>query len=180
MLEDGNEDLYLEADDTTLNGYGDGAFQGYGIESLYMGRNLSYETFASAGYAPFRYLHWLKELTIGKFVTKIGSKLFSNSEEIEVITCLASTPPVLAKDIFTNEKYINITLYVPQSALAAYQAADNWKNFWDIRAVETAGIESVETISENKPAVIYDLQGRKLSEPQRGINIINGKKILVK
>ncbi|MDE6146233.1 MAG: hypothetical protein K2F96_08140, partial [Muribaculaceae bacterium] len=41
---------------------------------------------------------------------------------------------------------------------------------------------SIDEISVVAPAVqgIYDLSGRKLSAPVRGINIINGKKVLVK
>ncbi len=47
--------------------------------------------------------------------------------------------------------------------------------------VETTGIEDV--VSEKaKPArdVIFDLQGRRLSAPVKGINIINGKKVLIR
>jgi len=44
---------------------------------------------------------------------------------------------------------------------------------------EQSGIEAVETVGAAKQA-IYDLQGRKLMAPAKGINIINGKKVLVK
>ena len=44
---------------------------------------------------------------------------------------------------------------------------------------ESSGIE--EIVGENAANVgIYDLQGRKLAAPVKGINIINGKKVLVK
>ncbi len=47
---------------------------------------------------------------------------------------------------------------------------------------EVADPTSIEEIEVANPAVqgIYDLQGRKLSAPVKGINIINGKKVLVK
>ena len=41
------------------------------------------------------------------------------------------------------------------------------------------GIEEIAVESE-KVQGIYDLQGRRLSAPVKGINIINGKKVLVK
>lgn len=44
---------------------------------------------------------------------------------------------------------------------------------------EESGISSVEVSTEISGG-IFDLQGRRLSVPARGINIINGKKILVK
>jgi len=34
-------------------------------------------------------------------------------------------------------------------------------------------------INEDKE-VIYNLQGQRLQKPQRGINIINGKKVIIK
>ncbi|MCM1310971.1 MAG: hypothetical protein NC301_08110 [Bacteroides sp.] len=44
-----------------------------------------------------------------------------------------------------------------------------------------SGIDEVAAAGEPKSAdVIYDLQGRRLAKPVRGINIINGKKIYVK
>ncbi len=45
----------------------------------------------------------------------------------------------------------------------------------------TTGIREIETDRTGNAAdAIYNLQGRRLSAPARGINIINGKKILVK
>ena len=43
----------------------------------------------------------------------------------------------------------------------------------------TDGINEITTETNGK-AAIYDLQGRKLNAPVRGINIINGRKVLVK
>lgn len=42
-----------------------------------------------------------------------------------------------------------------------------------------SGINGI-TNAENGKAIIYDLQGRKLNTPHRGINIVNGKKMVVK
>jgi len=44
---------------------------------------------------------------------------------------------------------------------------------------DPTGIEEIAVESE-KVQGIYDLQGRRLSAPVKGINIINGKKVLVK
>ena len=45
----------------------------------------------------------------------------------------------------------------------------------------TLGIEETKPQASNlKPQIIYNLQGRRLSTPQKGINIINGRKRLVK
>ena len=44
--------------------------------------------------------------------------------------------------------------------------------------VETAGITDVIT-KANTSEVIYNLQCVRLSKPQRGLNIVNGKKVLL-
>jgi len=46
---------------------------------------------------------------------------------------------------------------------------------------ETAdGIQTVETVSAAEAAEIFNLAGQRLQKAQRGVNIINGKKVLVK
>ncbi len=47
-------------------------------------------------------------------------------------------------------------------------------------AQDPSAIETVENIPAPAQATIYDLQGRRLSAPQRGINIINGHKTLIR
>lgn len=45
----------------------------------------------------------------------------------------------------------------------------------------TTGIETVETSKGNiKDGVYYDLQGRRVEKPTRGIYIVNGKKVVIK
>lgn len=44
---------------------------------------------------------------------------------------------------------------------------------------ETTGIKGVK-VNKNEDTRIFDLQGRRLQKPQKGINIINGKKVIVK
>lgn len=42
----------------------------------------------------------------------------------------------------------------------------------------SSGISTV-TLDDRKRTGIYDLYGRKLNEPRKGINIIGGKKVLI-
>ena len=44
----------------------------------------------------------------------------------------------------------------------------------------TTGINAITTAKPTDADVIYNLQGVRLSQPQKGINIVNGKKIVVK
>ena len=42
------------------------------------------------------------------------------------------------------------------------------------------GINEVEASEATQPVAIYNLAGQRLNKMQKGINIINGKKVLVK
>ena len=42
------------------------------------------------------------------------------------------------------------------------------------------GIQTIETVSAEKAQAIFNLAGQRLPKAQKGINIINGKKVLVK
>ena len=43
----------------------------------------------------------------------------------------------------------------------------------------TTGINTVQPAAEKKNDVIYDLQGRRVTNPSRGIYIVNGKKVVI-
>ena len=58
--------------------------------------------------------------------------------------------------------------------------ADTWKNiFTNIMKIDPTGVEEVS--SERKQATeqrIYTLGGVRIAAPQRGLNFINGKKVV--
>ncbi len=51
--------------------------------------------------------------------------------------------------------------------------------FYPIKSTNPTGVEELKT-ENGKRKSIYDLQGRKIENPSKGIYIINGKKVLVK
>lgn len=42
------------------------------------------------------------------------------------------------------------------------------------------GIQTVETMSAEDAKAIFNLAGQRMNRMQRGVNIVNGKKVLVK
>ena len=56
----------------------------------------------------------------------------------------------------------------------------NFDNFKLERLESTTGIHVISASPTKKNAVIYNLWGQKLSKPQKGINIIDGKKVFIK
>lgn len=118
---------------------------------------------------------------ISNSVTNIGNYAFNDCNSLTDIYSYNPYPPSLGKTFtFDEHHYQNATLYVPQEALEAYKAAEEWKEFQNIKGIDPTGINGVEADGNNKPDVYYDLNGRRLDAPRKGINIINGKKVVVK
>ena len=46
------------------------------------------------------------------------------------------------------------------------------------KEAETTGIQTVKPTTPAKENIIYDLQGRRVTNPGRGIYIVNGKKVV--
>lgn len=125
----------------------------------------------------FRSCTGLTNLILGNSLTYIDSS-FRECTGISTIYSLNPIPPTCFSD-FTNGQYLNTQLYVPAGSLPSYQSEIPWKYFWNISEFESTDIHNV-TIDGKGKDIIYDLQGNKLLTPQKGLNIINGKKILKK
>ena len=50
----------------------------------------------------------------------------------------------------------------------------------DLGEGETTGIDATLVNSEKVNSVVYDLQGRKVAQPTKGLYIVNGKKVVIK
>ena len=67
--------------------------------------------------------------------------------------------------------------YIPASYITATGGTKAFTfNFVD----NTTGITETRTVSAEDAAAIFNIAGQRLSQPQKGVNIINGKKVLVK
>ena len=89
----------------------------------------------------------LESVTIGNSVTSIGDYAFNGCSGLTSIHLLGETPPTVGSDNFTNKQYINMIVYVPKGTLATYQAADTWKDFWDIQEFDVTAIENIEDVT---------------------------------
>ncbi|MDO5525064.1 MAG: hypothetical protein Q4F85_03160 [Prevotella sp.] len=75
---------------------------------------------------------------------------------------------------------MTLNVFVPHEALSTYQGAVGWKNFWNLHGFDPTGIDNVKNDILNGNSKCYDLRGNRLGAPKRGLNIINGKKVIVK
>ena len=116
----------------------------------------------------------------------IGAKAFYGCYKLKIITSYATVPPTCGANALYGVDERHCMLRVPIGYAAAYQAADQWKEFFFVEDVVEAdtNIEHSESTIQDSQS-IYDLSGRKivvddLSELQKGIYIINGRRVLVK
>ena len=160
--------------------YDKGLFYDCPLKTLHLGRDLSYEAGSQSGYSPFYEKSTLTNVTIGNDVTLINRYLFSGCSGLTTLYSLNPIPPTVGDDNFTKSHYLNLNVYVPQGSLTEYQSADVWKNFWNLQGFTSTGVETIKADGKNAADMYYDIQGRRLNAPKNGLNIINGKKVLIR
>ena len=126
----------------------------------------------------------IKNFVIGPKVTEIGEEAFSGCAALTKLVCLAENAPVCRTSALDGINKFNCTLYVPETSINYYKAAEQWKDFWYIQGYDPTNI-NMNTIVPCQQFYYYDLNGSRLLRPTKGINILkydNGKtkKILVK
>jgi hypothetical protein len=125
----------------------------------------------------------LKTLIFPESLEVIDERAFDYCDSLTEITSIATVPPTLIKNAFTTTVYENAILYVPAESVNSYKTAEGWKDFLNIVPIGTTGVTKPE--ANNVVAGYYDLSGKRIEEPQKGLNIIkytNGqtKKLFIK
>ena len=120
----------------------------------------------------FAYCYSLKRVTIGKGVTRLGVYAFGFNYEYDEVTVNAVVPPALYENSFSKVFGSSKVVYVPAESLEAYRAADGWKEFTNLQAIGTTGLQTPampESIRmqggmlhnpNGLTVIIYDLTGR--------------------
>ncbi|MBR1666338.1 MAG: leucine-rich repeat protein, partial [Bacteroidaceae bacterium] len=99
------------------------------LDYFYLGRDVNRVYFEHS------LVYGAKEIEIGPKVTTISETkgLFYATDNVESVKVHTLIPFAINDNDFANSIYTNATLWVPGGTLAAYQAADGWKNFTNIK-----------------------------------------------
>ena len=98
------------------------------------------------------------------------------------VTCLAQTPPALSATAFGEGDETGGFLYVPAGTKSKYVADKYWSHFFlenKIIELGSTGINNVQVQNAGLQGPFYDLLGRKVKNPGKGIFIQNGKKVYI-
>lgn len=118
----------------------------YGITSIDIPNSVT-----SIGNYAFRSCTGLTTITFPANLTSIGYSAFTETASLQSIIFLATTPPTLDAEVFTNTN--NCPIYVPSASVETYKTASTR---WSSYASRIYPITQVATV-DNTPVYNYDL-----------------------
>ena len=119
----------------------------------------------------FRGCSGLTSLTIPSGVTSIGKWAFRGCSGLTSIYVYPKKLPELGTDIFNGCDAKNCTVYVPKGTYDAYKSSE-FGYFEKIVEFDATGIDKVTTSTNAKEVSRYSANGRRLSAPAKGLNIV--------
>lgn len=125
-----------------------------------------------------RAMNLLETVILPSTVNYFGFGIFVQCSNLKSIILYAEeTPEYSGEDL---SLFTETTLYVPEASIDAYTAHDKWGKMKNIKAIELfTGVENLNINKSSIDNVIYNLNGQRISSPQKGqIYINNGKKYI--
>ena len=134
--------------------------------------------------AAFASCRAMTKCVFGSGVSNIESSVFVNDYDITDIYCLAEKVPSTNREAFFEYLYPRATVHVPAQSLEEYKTTAPWSNFSNIVALTEedypAGINNLTPTLSQGEGVIFNLQGQRINALQKGLNIVEGQKIMLK
>ena len=139
----------------SVTSIGGGAFSGCsGLTSITIPNSVT-----SIGVEAFRGCSGLTSITIGSGVTSIGNCAFVGVDIPTVISLIENPFTIEGKTsgsgTFSQNTFLNATLYVPKGTIDKYKATDGWKDFLFIEE-GTGGGDTPTTQKCEKPNISYE------------------------
>lgn len=108
----------------------------------------------------------------------VASNIVIGSEELFVpVQLSANSDPRAALNLKDNPSLQGKDVWV-YGNLETYFSMPGVKNVTDYSLDGATGISSIEAAAQGKAAVIYSIDGRRLMAPVKGVQIINGRKVI--
>ena len=119
----------------------------------------------------------LESISLPMSLARIETCAFRECTSMSNISIYAKIPPVCGTDALLDINKQNCKLEIPAGCTNVYKAADQWKEFFDINEFTSNILEQKSNLSYHdiQKIKIYGMNGFKLKEIKKGLNIINGK-----
>ena len=144
-IEDSNIPLELGANGSSYYYTGEGMFSVCPLETLYLGRNLSYKTSSNYGYSPFYNQDKLKLLIISNNVTSIGDYAFYSCSGLTSVTIPESVTSIGDYAFFVCDNIHSLTINSGVVSIGSYAFSSPDKVIW---------------LTNTPPEGYYDVKGR--------------------
>ena len=112
----------------------------------------------------------LTSVSIPASVTVLGNDCFMNCLSLTKVICEIPTA-INKSSLFRATPIEEAKLYVPEASLASYKTTSPWSDFGAILPIAGTGIENA-SVSEPTIKAIYNLEGKRMNNMSRGLNIL--------
>ena len=125
----------------------------------------------SIGSEAFKGCNGLTSLTLPSGVTSIGDWAFLGCSGLTSIYVYTKNLPELGDNVFFGCDAKNCTVYVPKGTIDDYKLS-KFGYFEKIVEFDAMGIDKVTTSTNAKEVSRYSVNGKRLSAPAKGLNIV--------
>ena len=169
---------------SSLKTIGEFAFRSSAVMTLVIPEGVK-----TIGRYAFAYLYNLTKLELPGSLEKIGDYIIQGNEKLGAVVTHITEPFAVSNYTFATEQWNEdtqqweylpspATLYVPVGTKTKYEALSGWTWFAGIEEQNEAGIATIRHKSDSN--TWYNLQGVKVENPQKGVYISNGRKIILR
>lgn len=167
---------------------GDEAFNGWKMTSLVIPNSVT-----TIGKQAFEDCTELKSLVLGNSVSKIGKNAFYCNRELREIDILSEDYNYITTYEFKScnaVEYVNLPDTDWARKVLISLDSEYKRRYWSYETDEygkvvklleiVTAIDAPNVTMETKDKTIYDLRGNRLNHVTKGVNIVNGKKVLLR
>lgn len=167
---------------------GDEAFDGWEMTSLVIPNSVT-----TIGSQAFAGCTELKSLVLGNSVSEIGMHAFYGNRELKEIDILSEDYNYVSTYVFEScnaVEYVNlpdtdwarkVLISLDSECKRRYWSYETDENGKVVKLLEmVTAIDAPNVTMDMKDKTIYDLKGNRLNHVEKGVNIVNGKKVLLR
>ena len=145
------------------------------------------QSIQSLGSIVFYRCYSIKAIILRNNILSFSEEVFSDCKDVDYVRITETEPLYIKDNNFNSDTYTKATLCIPYGTSSIYQQTGGWNKFYSIEEKLNDGTAVASIVTDDSGGTItnFNLQGQRIREPQRGVNIIRysdgtTKKVLIK